>query len=535
MKNFKLFLCILFLLGMVIEVPKTFSFTETNTIKKTQFENIMKKMTWQKNIRVIIGLRHESQLKIRERIQEIKKEVKKKQEQFFAKFPEARSLTSKQYRYTPAIALTVDQGLLERLLESNEVASIEEDVILTPSLIESTQIIGADDAWARGYTGNGQAVGIIDTGLDTDHPFYTGRVVAEACYSHNICPGADPTEAHGPGASEACDPTWDSDCSHGTLVTGVAAGKNGTYGETILNGVAKDAMIISIKMSSRYDDDPACGTDGKPACICGTGVGSCMVQYNDDMVSGMEGLIDIALDTNFNYPIASVILSGGYSSYSTYCDSSWATTKEIADNIKSLNIAIVAPTGNNGYTNAIAYPACLSNVISVGNTQDDDTVRPSSNSAAIVTLLAPGTNIITSTIGGSYASVTGTSVSAPHVVGALAILRQMLPYANVDDLTAILVENGKLITDTKSGITTPRIDMDKSTNILCTFNTAADTTVTKNCMIQGSPTTSGNITVAPDKRIFIKNGASLDMDLENSRLLIDTGGKILIEPEGKIY
>lgn len=524
MKNFKLFLCLLFLLGMVIEVPKTFSFTETNTIKKTQFENIMKKMTSQKNIHVIIGLRHESQLKIRER-----------QAQFFTKFPEAISLTSRQYRYTPAIALTVDQRLLERLLESNEVMSIEEDVILKPTLAESTQIIEADAAWARGYTGSGQAVGIIDTGLDTDHPFYAGRIVAEACYSHNLCPGADPTEAHGSGASEACDPTFDSDCNHGTYVTGVTAGNNGVYGQTILNGVAKDAMIISINMSSRYDDDPACNTEGAPVCICGTGVGSCMVVYGSDMISGMEGMIDIALDTNFNYPIASVIVSGAYGNYSTYCDSSWATTKEITDDLKTLNIAVVVPTGNNGYTNGIGYPSCLSGVISVGNTQDDDTVRASSNSAPILSLLAPGTNIITSMIGGSYTSITGTSVAGPHVVGAFAILRQMLPYANVDDLLAILVENGKLVTDTKSGVTTPRIDMDQSTNIPCTLNTAADTTVTKNCIIQGSPATSGNITVSPDKRIFIKNGTNLDMDLENSRLLIDTGGKILIEPEGKIY
>lgn len=56
--------------------------------------------------------------------------------------------------------------------------------------------IGADDAWALGYTGTGQAVAILDTGVDYDHEFLVGSLVSEACYSGqgdpdaSFCPGA---------------------------------------------------------------------------------------------------------------------------------------------------------------------------------------------------------------------------------------------------------------------------------------------------------------------------------------------------------
>ena len=83
----------------------------------------------------------------------------------------------------PVVVLEVDAASLEALAANPEVLSIEEDIAVPPSLVQSNPLIGADVAWAAGYAGAGQAVAILDTGVDKTHPFLTGKVIAEACFS----------------------------------------------------------------------------------------------------------------------------------------------------------------------------------------------------------------------------------------------------------------------------------------------------------------------------------------------------------------
>ena len=72
----------------------------------------------------------------------------------------------KQYRNLPALAMEVSAAELQDLLQQAEVASVREDVLLERHLNVSGPQIGADNAWALGYTGLGQAVAILDTGVD---------------------------------------------------------------------------------------------------------------------------------------------------------------------------------------------------------------------------------------------------------------------------------------------------------------------------------------------------------------------------------
>jgi subtilisin family serine protease len=66
-----------------------------------------------------------------------------------------------------------------------------EDTLSAPTLADSVPLIGADVAWAAGYSGAGQAVAILDTGVDKTHPFLTGKVIAEACFSSTTQPRLD--------------------------------------------------------------------------------------------------------------------------------------------------------------------------------------------------------------------------------------------------------------------------------------------------------------------------------------------------------
>ena len=106
------------------------------------------------------------------------------------------ALHVKRFQLIPAMALLVDAAALEALLANPNVVDIIEDIPVPPALQDSVPLIGADpDGSFSGYTGQGQAVAILDTGVDKNHPFLSGKVVSEACYSNpygdgtSLCPG----------------------------------------------------------------------------------------------------------------------------------------------------------------------------------------------------------------------------------------------------------------------------------------------------------------------------------------------------------
>ena len=126
--------------------------------------------------------------------------------------------------------------------------------MLFRSLAYSVPHIGGTTAWNSGYSGAGQAVAVLDTGVEKNHPLLAGKVVSEACYSSNypqygvtsVCPGGV-TESTASGSGAPC--TGIDSCSHGTHVAGIVAGKNGPSNAPA--GVAKDANIIAMQVFYR--------------------------------------------------------------------------------------------------------------------------------------------------------------------------------------------------------------------------------------------------------------------------------------------
>lgn len=169
---------------------------------------------------------------------------------------------AKKFKHIPFMALTVDQAEFHQLLNAKEIDLIEEDVLVSLALSQSVPLIGANGNWNfSGFSGAGQTVAILDTGVDFTHSFLIGKNALEECfsttgtfseldsnnvpYTYNtttVCPNGQ-THMVGNGAGRNCTING---CDHGTHVAGIAAGKGNNF-----SGVARDANIFAIQVFSQ--------------------------------------------------------------------------------------------------------------------------------------------------------------------------------------------------------------------------------------------------------------------------------------------
>ncbi len=339
-----------------------------------------------------------------------------------------------RYKTVPYVSVEVSQSDLDEMAESPEVAAIHPDVGHRPSLAGSTVRIEAPAAWASGATGAGQTIAILDTGVDASHPFLAGKVIEQACYSAGKdCPNGQAAQ-FGAGAAVPCG--YSSDCAHGTHVAGIAAGKGASF-----SGVAPGANIMAVQVFSH--------TTG---ALCGL-PGVCALAMTSDLIKALERVYSL----RNKYTFAAVNMSLGWGSYASTCDSE--PMKLVIDNLRAMNIATVVASGNAGNPRAISSPACISSAVSVGATTDSDpeVVPGFSNSSATLSLLAPGQDITSSVPGGGFATYQGTSMAAPHVAGAWAVLKGANPTASVSTLLANLQSTARPITDARTGATIGRL------------------------------------------------------------------------------
>ena len=354
------------------------------------------------------------------------------------------------YDRLPFVAVDVSVEALEELRRGGRAAQLKEDAVLTLDLLNATKTTEAAETTALGFTGAGQRIAILDSGVDADHPFLDGRVdtASSACFSKNDCTDGTmvgPGFAYGPGAAEPCTYTPNTSiCEHGTHVAGIAAGADGIGG---LSGVAPDAVIVPIKVTSKGGIDPLCiDTEN------GTADSSCPTIWQTDVIAGLEFAHKADVD------VVNMSLSdGGFFPGICWDPFYLVAVTQLVDG----GTPVVAAAGNSGQTmpvgkSGIAAPACILGVISVGNTNNDDVVHASSQSSPNLSLLAPGTDVLSSR-NGTFGIWSGTSLAAPHVAGALAVLRAHAPSKTPAELLAAMQQTGKPVTDPANGITTPRL------------------------------------------------------------------------------
>ncbi len=381
-----------------------------------------------------------------------------------------------RFRYLPLGALHADRATIRRLRQLPDVLSITEDRPHPPLLNTSVPHIGGNLAYALGYTGVGQTVAIIDTGVQTTHPYFSGRVLSayEACFSGSsigsgsgvatgsgvanivsLCPDLaacagtyhyPANTACGAGAGFTCPAA--GPCWHGTHVAGIAAGDNSTY-----RGVAPAASLIPIQVFLTENGS--------------------LVAYDSDIIAGLQHVLALS-QSHADLQIAAVNMSLGGDTYASTlaCNLDSAPTKTAIDALRAAGIATVVAAGNSYNPTAISTPGCISSAVSVGATDNSDAIAGFSNLSTPLSLFAPGVSVYAAVPTNAVGGASGTSMATPHVTGAFAVLRQKaaerLLSPSVDNLLAALRLSGIPITNGGNSYSTPRIQLDQALALLDT-------------------------------------------------------------------
>ncbi|WP_179998838.1 S8 family serine peptidase [Acinetobacter sp. YH12239] len=331
---------------------------------------------------------------------------------------------------------------LVSLLNDPNVKAVYPNNISYTTASESLPLIGQVPAAAQGYTGAGTTIAILDTGINYRH----------SDFGNCTAPGVPSSTCKVSDTIEIAREDYQLDVNgHGTNVAAIAS------------KVAPGAKIVMLDVFTGSTTRNGGGAS------------------DYDMIGALNWVVNHAQSKN----IKSVNLSiGDGRSYSSTCTSS--ALAESFEKLRSYGVLPVVASGNNKHTGGISYPACTAGAVSVGAVYDSnvgytsypwptncvdsstysDKVTCFSNSSRNLTLLAPGAKITA----GGY-TLSGTSMAAPHVAGAVAVLRanNAFPSESLDQVVARMTSTGTLVTDQRNSVRTPRL------NLLAALNGAPTT------------------------------------------------------------
>lgn len=267
--------------------------------------------------------------------------------------------------------------------------------------------IKATDAWDISTGSHEIVIGVIDSGMDYNHP--------DLIDNRWVNPGDLPGSTYGYSTLNAELDPMDSD-SHGTHVAG-------TIGASGNNGIGVAGVNWSVTLLPCQFLGPTGGsTAGAIECI--------------------NYFTDLKLNHGVNVKATNNSWGGG-----SYSD----TLKAAIESGGEAGILFIAAAGNSGVDadSTPMYPAAydLDTIVSVASTDRNDdlsifTSGASNYGAVSVDLGAPGSAILSTVPGGGYASYSGTSMASPHVAGAAALLWSVNPDITALEMKSILMNSG---------------------------------------------------------------------------------------------
>ena len=283
-------------------------------------------------------------------------------------------------------------------------------------------MVGADAAWTEGYTGEGLAVAVIDDGADVTHPFLRDRVIFEGCFADR-CPNGQPTML-GTGAAAPVG-------THGTHVAGIVLGQSV---DDDLSGVGPGLRLMIFNVANRDS-----------AGMAGNGI-----------LAALDRVLTLARERPGLIGAVNMSLGAERDTYGVCQATVWDLA---ADLFREAGIPVVVASGNGSTEDRAApvgFPACVEGFVSVGAVDKTGQVAEFSNSGPALDVLAPGVDIQSSVLEGSggrvrqsYDAFDGTSMAAPHVAGAMALLRQAAPQVSVGKLLGAVKATGQRVADTR--------------------------------------------------------------------------------------
>ena len=304
--------------------------------------------------------------------------------------------------------------------------------------------VGAPAAWSRGYTGEGSVIAIFDTGIDTDHSEFTDSIIDMQCFT-NVCERGLGTVEDG------------NKYGHGTHVAGIAAANLDGVGTT---GVAPDADLLIGKLA--YDSGFFQFNKIPDAMEWAVNNGADVVNisagtrpsgsYKNSLTEISEGVYypnmtfgdyntlgynqifstnghgTAMIESMKGHETVMVLASGNDRLKVSSQESHIALDSEIGDRVLVVGMYDERRKGLSKWSNAAG---------TICRELDGDGTCKSDALISDRYIIAPGVYIAAPTNNGEYTTMTGTSMAAPHVAGAVAIVHQMWPHmtgANVSQL-----------------------------------------------------------------------------------------------------
>ena len=403
---------------------------------------------------VIINLREPYSAGRAQRAQAIASRASALQAQLGPELEHARS-----YHSTPALAGKLTRAGLLRLEGHPEVASVQIDHRGKAQLTEAVSAVQAAAVHsALQLTGKGVRVGVLDTGVQPDHPDLSDAVVAQRCFTRGACPPLRRNEGE-----DATD-----DNGHGTSIAGAIASR----GRVSAPGFAPGAELVVFKVLAADS----------------TGVESDWVAALDYIYDNLDRLQVKLVNLSF---VSERLFDDGT------CDRAAPALAAAIANLTSAGVAVLGASGNNGSSEQLAVPACNTGVIAVGASYDSDVgPMPASsgtfrqliggafaacrdeqssatrltcytNSSPRLELIAPGSPIVSDWIGGGTSLRGGTSYAAAAVTGIGALLWECNPELDPSALLQVLKATGLPLTDERNGLSFPLVQAELAVRQAC--------------------------------------------------------------------